>query len=411
MKIFGYILITCLCLLHAGQETFGQARDSDTIILDETGIKNLRIETAEVEETVFEQTIFALGRIEVLPGKRAIVSSRIPGRAFSVLALPHQEVKAGAELVWVESRQPGDPPPTVMLPAPIAGIISRVDVTVGQPISPDQSLVEIIDLSTVEASAHVPQHLAAKLQIGQLAHIRVASLPNQVFEAKLDHLSVYADAEAGTLEAAFHVSNPAKLLRPGMQAEFNIVISKREGVTVIPRSALQGEASNRFVYVKDFDVPNAFIKTMVQIGEMNDRFVEITSGLLPADEVVTRGAYSLSFAGASSMSLKEALDAAHGHEHAADGSELAPDSKGKDSPENGHDTKEHAHGEHGHDHDHDHHDHEEEDDHHDDEVSPYWMYGCIVSTFLLLLSLLIKKHTTEHEDEGSKVKPDNKGTA
>ena len=60
---------------------------------------------------------------------------------------------------------------------------------------------------------------------------------------------------------------------------------------------------------------------------MNDRFVEIVSGLLPADEVVTRGAYSLSFAGGGSVSLKEALDAAHGHEHAADGSELTPEKK------------------------------------------------------------------------------------
>jgi len=62
---------------------------------------------------------------------------------------------------------------------------------------------------------------------------------------------------------------------------------------------------------------------------MNDRFVEITSGLFPADEVVTRGAYSLSFAGASSVSLKEALDAAHGHEHAADGSELTDEQRAK----------------------------------------------------------------------------------
>jgi len=55
--------------------------------------------------------------------------------------------------------------------------------------------------------------------------------------------------------------------------------------------------------------------------------VEIVSGLLPADEVVTRGAYSLSFAGGGSVSLKEALDAAHGHEHAADGGELTPEKK------------------------------------------------------------------------------------
>jgi len=65
----------------------------------------------------------------------------------------------------------------------------------------------------------------------------------------------------------------------------------------------------------------------VQVGEINDRFVEIISGLFPADEVVTRGAYSLSFAGGGSVSLKEALDAAHGHEHAADGGELTPEKK------------------------------------------------------------------------------------
>jgi hypothetical protein len=48
---------------------------------------------------------------------------------------------------------------------------------------------------------------------------------------------------------------------------------------------------------------------------------------LPADEVVTRGVYSLSFAGGGSISLKEALDAAHGHEHAEDGSELTPEKR------------------------------------------------------------------------------------
>ena len=62
---------------------------------------------------------------------------------------------------------------------------------------------------------------------------------------------------------------------------------------------------------------------------MNDRFVEIMSGLLPGDKVVTRGAYSLAFAGGGSVSLKEALDAAHGHEHAADGSELKPEDQKK----------------------------------------------------------------------------------
>ena len=116
--------------------------------------------------------------------------------------------------------------------------------------------------------------------------------------------------ESGTIDAVFKVANPELKMRPDMRAEFSIVLSKRTNVIAVPRAALQGDASKRFLYVKHFDLPNAFIKTPVQVGEMNDRFVEIISGLFPADEVVTRGAYSLSFAGGGSVSLKEALDAA-----------------------------------------------------------------------------------------------------
>ncbi|MED5417883.1 MAG: hypothetical protein VYA27_04235, partial [Verrucomicrobiota bacterium] len=55
----------------------------------------------------------------------------------------------------------------------------------------------------------------------------------------------------------------------------------------------------------------------------NDQYTEIISGLFAGDDVVTRGAYGLNFAkGGSGISLKEALDAAHGHEHNEDGSEM-----------------------------------------------------------------------------------------
>ena len=61
-------------------------RVANTVVLDENGVKNLRIETVEAEETDFEETIFALGRIESHPGKRAVVSSRIPGACIEVKA-------------------------------------------------------------------------------------------------------------------------------------------------------------------------------------------------------------------------------------------------------------------------------------------------------------------------------------
>ncbi len=292
------------------------------LILDDISVAHLNLEFAEAEESTFEETIFALGVIEVLPGKRAVVSSRIPGRAFSVLALPHQQVEQGDEVAWIESRQPGDPPPVVKLEAPIAGFISKVNLAPGQPVSPEEELIEIVDLDTVEAVASVPQHLAAQLKPGLIAHIRLQALPDQVFEARLAHLAIEADATAGTLATAFHVANPEHRLRPGMKAEFSIVVSQRDDVLSIPRSAVQGDPAQRFVYVKDYELANAFVKAPVQLGAQNDRFVEVVSGLLPGDEVVTRGAYALAFAGKGSVSLKEAMDAAHGHPHNEDGTEM-----------------------------------------------------------------------------------------
>lgn len=313
--------------------------DETRVILDEHSVTNLHLETAEAEETTFEETVFALGHLEILPGRKAVLSSRIAGRAFSVLALPDQEVDEGDELVWVESRQPGDPPPTVMLPAPMSGLIAKVDIAQGQPISPDQALIEIVDLTQLEASAQVPEHLAGRLQKGQLTRIRFPGFPDKVLEAKLAHLGAYADEKSGTLEVAFHIPNDEQLsLRPGMRAEFSIVTSSRENVPVVPKAALQGEGGNRFVFVKDFELPNAFVKAPLIVGQSNDQYVEIIKGLLPGDEVVTQGAYALAFVGSGTTSLKEALDAAHGHEHNADGSEK----KGGAADEDGHD----------HDHDH-----------------------------------------------------------
>jgi len=314
---FWLVLLPLLSVSAADPERLG-----NTVILEESAVANLQLQFTETEETTFEDTIFALGHIEVLPGKKAVVSSRIPGRAFSVLAVPHQAVEEGDEVAWVESRQPGDPPPTVMLASPITGTVSKVDIAVGQPISPDQVLMEIVDLEMVEASAQVPQHLAGRLQLGQPAHIRLSALPDKVFEAKLAHIGTLADEATGTVEAAFHVPNPDGLLRPGLKAEFSIVVSTREGVLSIPRAAVQGDAVERFVYIKDYDLKNAFVKTSVVLGSQNDQFVEVISGLFPGDEVVVRGAYALAFAGKGNVSLKEAMDAAHGHPHNEDGSEM-----------------------------------------------------------------------------------------
>jgi len=322
MKILLYV---CYSLLLA--ISISRAADSNTIVLDEIGVKNLRIETVVVEETDFEETAFALGRIDEIPENHAVVSSRISGRVIGLDFKEGETVERGQVLVRVESRQPGNPPPVIELKAPIGGLVVESHIRIGEPVEPDKELLDISDLTEVLAIARVPENQASKLKPGSKAHIRVAALGDQALEGEMIRFGTSADRESGTIDAIFKVANPGLKMRSDMRAEFSITLKKRANVLGVPRAALQGDTAKRFVYVKHFDLANAFIKAPVQVGEMNDRFVEIVSGLLPADEVVTRGAYSLSFAGGGSVSLKEALDAAHGHEHAADGSELTPEKK------------------------------------------------------------------------------------
>ena len=324
------IRLFTLCLLLAAAVGTVQAADSakaarlaNTVFLDEFGVKNLRLQTVEVEEQVFEETVFALGRIEVLPGRKAVVSSRISGRAVQVKARPDHTVKAGDPLIVVESRQAGDPPPQIILTAPMDGLVVELDIAAGGPVSPDKALLAVVDLSTAYAIARVPVHLASLVKPGQAVRVTSSGWPGETWETKIEHLGALADPVSGTLEVACHLNNQEVWLRPGMPVEFSLITGKR----TVPRIAVQGEGADRFIYVSHDSIPNAFVRVPVVVGAVNDRFVEITQGLLPGDKVVTTGAYSLAFAGKGSVSLKEALDAAHGHEHNEDGSEIGKDQK------------------------------------------------------------------------------------
>lgn len=320
-----------------------------TVVLDANAAANLRLAFASAEPRAFEETVFALGRIEAAHASQAAVSSRISGRVVGLAAHLGDHVEADAELVRVESRQAGDPPPVVALRAPIAGTVTACAIHLGDPVDPDAALLEITDLSSVEAVARVPETSAGRLRPGTRARIRLAAFPDEMFTGELVRFGVASDPATGTLAAHFRLANPEGRLRPGLRAEFAIIVSSRSDVLSVPREAVQGEGVGpRHVFVKDFELANAFVKTPVVLGATNDRYIEIVSGVFPGDEVVTRGAYSLSFAGGGGVSLKEALDAAHGHEHAADGSELAKSGGAASAPAapadagHGHDD-DHAH--------------------------------------------------------------------
>ena len=336
MKLNSIIFLSLLSIAttHAAEE----AREQNTIILDDIAVKNLRIQTQEAEERDFETTVFAIGRIEEIPSSRSVLSSRIAGRVTALNAFEGDTVEAGQALAVVESRQLGDPPPSVELKASPGGLVVASHVRLGQPVEPSAELLDISDRSKLWAVAKIPEQEAAQVAIGTAARIHIPALGDEVFEAELTRFGVEADREAGTIEAIFELDNADGKLRPGMRAEFSVVLDSQPFVLSVPRTAIQGDPASRVVFVKDYELPNAFIRVPVTLGGENDAYVEVLNGVFPGDEVVTQGSYALSFVGGGSgMSLKEALDAAHGHAHAEDGSELTEeDSASGDQDDHGH---------------------------------------------------------------------------
>jgi multidrug efflux pump subunit AcrA (membrane-fusion protein) len=338
MKLIS-ILPLCIFALSAAHAAENLRADS-TIILNESGVRNLRIQTEEAEERDFETTVFAIGRVEEIPASRSVLSSRIAGRVTELKAFVGDTVEAGDVLATVESRQPGDPPPSVSLKAPQAGLVVASHVRVGQPVEPSAELLDISDRSKLWAVAKIPEKEAAQTNIGTLAYIHIPALGDELIEARLTRFGVEADRQAGTVEGIFELNNTAGRLRPGMRAEFSIVLDTKPFVLSIPRTAIQGDPANRIVFVKDFELPNAFVRAPVVLGDANDQYVEVINGLFPGDEVVTQGSYALSFTGSGSgMSLKEALDAAHGHEHNEDGSEITEKPEAHDGHDHEGDTE------------------------------------------------------------------------
>lgn len=392
MKLHSILFIALIVV--GGLSASDRARN--TIVLDEQGVRNLHIELATAEYREFDETIFAIGRIMDIPANRVVLSTRIAGRVVELDAFEGDQVVGGQRIAVIESRQLGDPPPRVELFAPRSGLIIRSHIQLGQPVEPSAEIMDIVDRSKVWAVARIPEQEAAQVRVGSRAWIRVPALGTGQMETEVIRFGTEADPDSGTVAAIFELPNPDGRMQPGMRAEFSVVLDSQADVLSVPREAVQGDPARRVVFVEDPSLPYAFVRTPVVIGRQNERYVEILDGLREGDVVVTRGSYGLSFAGpGTGPSLKEALDAAHGHAHNEDGSEIGDD--------------DHDHSGHSHDHGDEDHDHGDECDHdHDGDAGGHMLvplliaYSAVVTVALLVVAqMLLNRWRRSGDDDGS----------
>ena len=276
-----------------GPEQDANAPVSGPIALSETTIRNLGVETVEVQPAPLQRTLRMAARIQGLPERQAKISPRAEGRVAEILVKLGDNVTAGQPLLRFDPLAVGNP--RVTLNAPISGRIVRQDASLGQSLTPDAALMEVADYSQVLARATTFESpdLSA-IKVGQPAHVRLDVFGDEPFAGKVQRLDVALEKESGTFEVYVLLENPDLKLRPNMQATATIGIGEPQEVVAVPQRAVLGDLGNLFVFVQD--AQNNFERRNVVIGMKAGDQVEIVEGVLPGDKVVTQGNYQLQFA-------------------------------------------------------------------------------------------------------------------
>ena len=150
-------------------------------------------------------------------------------------------------------------------------------------------VLELPDLSQMQVAAVVPEPEAGKVKTGLAVEIRLDSNPDRVFHGEVESLgrifrTKSHDQPAMVFDAAITIKDPDPgLMRPGMAAGVDIIVSSRENVLQVPEAAVIYREQGLFVWRKGF-VGKKMVP--VTIGARSGDMVEVLAGLKENDQVI-----------------------------------------------------------------------------------------------------------------------------
>jgi multidrug efflux pump subunit AcrA (membrane-fusion protein) len=107
-----------------------------------------------------------------------------------------------------------------------------------------------------------------------------------VFDGSVSFIADQIDPEKRTLRIWVSIDNKEGLLKPEFFAKVDLVVRPGSEVLAVPVEAIIDDGAEKFVFVKN---GNEFVRQDVATGMRDDRYIEITDGLYPGDQVVTDG--------------------------------------------------------------------------------------------------------------------------
>jgi len=153
-------------------------------------------------------------------------------------------------------------------------------------VTPNTVITTLDDISTIKLDFNVAEVFLAQLQPGQTIKANSIVYRGQDFEGTVTSVSSRVDPVTRSVQVRAEIDNPDGQLRPGMLLTVGLTLEERDTV-VIPEAAVVPSQGRQFVFV--IDEESIARRVEVEIGRRRPGLVEIVSGVVPGQRVVTQG--------------------------------------------------------------------------------------------------------------------------
>lgn len=174
-----------------------------------------------------------------------------------------------------------------MIKAPVDGLVTKINVDVGEQSSVSQAAMSMIGLSNTQVKVDVPESDITKLKVGNTVDITLDAFGNdQIFNGTVTFIdpasTVISEVIYYKVTVGFNTKD--EKIKSGMTANLTILTNNKDNVLVVPSRAVSARGDTRYVQVLQDDKS---VEKEVQVGlKGDDGLWEISSGLESGEKVI-----------------------------------------------------------------------------------------------------------------------------
>lgn len=175
--------------------------------------------------------------------------------------------------------------------APISGVVTAVNMNVGDVANPGMPIVTIANIKNMKAIFGVGEAEVGNFAAGQFVEIYSDLKPDLIQKGKIVQISKSADVTSRTFEVKAVFGNTKdNWYKPGMFCRVNTTLKSKNKCVTIPNSAITNTEKGNFGFVI---IDGKASMRNLQTGITDGKITEIISGINEGETVVTIGMNNL----------------------------------------------------------------------------------------------------------------------